>query len=347
MTKMIKMSLVAAVAVAGLTTTASAVDVSYKGKLYVENHAETVKDSETVTGYEIDFDVTGTAKINDNFSAVVGIEADTDQDDDSSASSASVSVDDAYIQYANDGFTLKFGRQAINTPTTDGENGEGVLATYTINSITLAAAHFGNNGLELNNVNIETDAHALAILGAFGPLNFELWSVGVANVNVNNTLVVGGNFKNVTLGARYAVTNYDASGIADGKTAMISASGKAGNIGLSAAYLTTSENGAAFTTDASSANTAELVKFTAANTGDVDAYILGIDAPFTSTLSGSIQYGSADIGDNADANEVVLTLTNKFASNLTGTLRYYDYSDSAVSNTNDETGLRADIKYTF
>ena len=54
MTKMIKMSLVAAVAVAGFTTNASAMDTSYSGKLYVENTSKTVGTAKSVTAYDID-----------------------------------------------------------------------------------------------------------------------------------------------------------------------------------------------------------------------------------------------------------------------------------------------------
>ncbi len=345
MTKMIKMSLVAAVAVAGFTTSASAMDTSYTGKVYVENHATSVNDGQTVTGYDIDFDVKATTKINDNFSAVVGVQADADTKDNVAASASAVTMDKANINYAGNGLTVKFGRQAINTPTTDGETVEGILATYGVaKGITLAAAHFGNQSIAEGAV-AGQDAHAVAVLGSMSGVNFQLWNVGVAGHSVNNTLVVGANVAGIALGARYATTDFEAGTDKDGSTMILSAAGKAGTVGLSAAYLVNGEDNAAFTSDASSANTAELVEFNAQNAADTKAFILGVSAPMTSTLSASVKYGSADIGANNSISEVVLQLTNKFAKSLTGTVRYADYT--GVTSDTDQTQLRADMTYKF
>jgi len=361
MTKMIKMSLVAAVAVAGFTTSASAMDTSYTGKLYVENHATTVKDTQTVTGYDIDFDVKATTKINDNFTAIVGIQADADRKDDKSAkgkeatvdkngaivvtdkkeevTGSAVTMDKANLNYANNGFTLKFGRQGINTPTTDGETGEGVLATYAVaKGITLAAAHFGNNKIA------DTDAHALAVLGSVSGVNFQLWNVGVAGVVENNTISASTTVEGIALGARYAMSDFDTAGVADGKTAIVTVGGKVSDVSLSFAYLVNGSGNAAFTTDASSANTAELVKFSAQNTADVKAFIIGASAPVSDTMSASLKYGSADVG-SASISEVVAQLNNNFAKNLTGSVRYAAYS--GLTSASDQTQMRADLKYSF
>jgi hypothetical protein len=370
MTKMIKMSLVAAVAVAGMTTVASAADVSYKGKLYVENLMGTTDTAGTETsssGFEIDFDVTGTAKINDNFSAVVGIEADSDSDDTDTTKNVAakgVTVDDAHFVYANNGLTAKFGRQAIDTPTTDGELGEGILAAYNLGNVTVAAAHHANNEIGQSTAQAggaSDGASALAVLGSAGPVNFQLWQVNVSSHSENTTLVASGKAGDVSLGLRHATSEFAATGTKDGVTTIVTAGAKAGKIGLSGALYTTDKEGAAFTTDPSSANAVELVNFKAdrstAHRYDATGIILGASIPMDSGYSAAIKYGTLDFKTSAtdtkddDASELVLQLNKKFDKALNGSVRYATYSQSVntagTTVDTDKTQLRADLTYKF
>ena len=113
------------------------------------------------------------------------------------------------------------------------------------------------------------------------------------------------------------------------------------------------EDGAAFTSDGSSANTAELVDFHAQNRNDLKAFILGVNAPVTDTLGVSVKYGKADFGAkstivaarNKSASEVVLAVSNKLAKNLSAKVTYASYSH--VVSAGDTTNLRAELKYTF
>lgn len=354
MTKTIKMSLAAVVAVAGIASSAAAVD--YKGKLYVENWASTPGgDASTTTGYEIDFDVTATAKINDNFKAVVGVEADTNTNDNGYDNyddvkgdgtvkgdlRPEVEVDEAYVAYSGNGLGVKMGRQNINTPTSDGEDGEGVMATYTMAGITAAAAHFGNN--EISNGN---DVSAIAVLGAAGPVNFQAWQVGIhgpdSGSSAHTTLAVGAKFSGVSVGGRVATSSYDAAGSKDGQTMIVTVAAKAGKVGLSLAHLMNDEDGAALTTDPSSANTAEMVHLHASNRADTTATILAASMPFANGYSAAVKYGMADVA-GTDHSEVVLQLNKKFAKSLSGSLRYADYDDSA----DGKSQLRADLTYKF
>eukprot|EP01155_Anaeramoeba_flamelloides_P044253 Anaeramoba_flamelloidesc37963_g1_i1.p1 GENE.c37963_g1_i1~~c37963_g1_i1.p1 ORF type:complete len:280 (+),score=33.34 c37963_g1_i1:90-929(+) len=276
MTKFVKMSLAAAVAVAGFNSTASAMEnTSFSGKLYVEDIYKTSESAGTTTssaGFDIDFDLTAKTKITDNLTGVVRVEADGelyDNDESSSVSYVSntnqtsnvtsttgtsgtnVNVDNAYFTYADMGASLKMGRQDIDTPTTDGELGEGVFVTYTMGGITVAGANYSTNEIAAND-----PIHAVAVLGTVGPVNFEAWNVVVAGTTgiTNNTLVVGGTFGPVTAEVRHATTEYDAAGSKDGATSKVTVSTKAGNIGLTGLVITTDDDGAAFVTDASSAN---------------------------------------------------------------------------------------------
>jgi hypothetical protein len=365
MTKMIKMSLVAAVAVAGMTTVASAADVSYKGKLYVESFTsattEAGKTAGSQSGQEIDFDVTATAKINDSFSAVVGVEADSENVDgkvnlgkDNEADMTegqSMKIDDAHIAYANNGLAVKFGRQAINTPTTDGEYGEGILASYTMGNITVAAANMDNSA-EFG----AHDASVLAVLGSAGMVNFQLWNVAVSGINSNTTAVVGGKAGPVSIELRQANTSYantyrakatDTTKPKDGSTTKLVVSGKAGNVGLVGAYVSTDKDGPAFVTDDTSANTIEMTKLKGGKLADLSLVYVGATAPLSAGYSVKVDYATADFNKNDDASELRLQLNKSFAKNLKGSVQYATYEQKVDAAKKEIDFARADLTYTF
>jgi hypothetical protein len=366
MKKTLKLSLVAAVAVAGLTSTAVAADkVSYSGKVYVENFAESMGDSNDMTGYDIDFDLTGKAKINDSFTAVVEVQADGGTKDNEKSGHTNVTMSKAYFAYANSGLALNVGRQAISTPTTDGETGEGAKASYTMGNITAAAAHFGNNpyskevgGIKVSN---NQDTHAVAVLGTAGPANFELWNVAIADYFTSNTIVLGAKAAGVSFGVRYSSTNYEDKKDAncattktkDGKTTIVNVGAEVAKVNLSFKYLMNDEEGATMTTSSASANTIELVKLNVRNMADTKAFLLGVKAPITTTLTASVDYlsvtqtmaaGTVAKKDVTDT-EVAVKVSNKFAKSLTGTIRYATLT--ADKTANDKKQLRADLTYKF
>ncbi|MEA3512030.1 MAG: hypothetical protein U9R37_00365 [Campylobacterota bacterium] len=346
MKKMIKLSLVAAMSVASLNTVASAADVDYSGKLYVENYVGTEEvgsaDAVNTSGFEIDFDVTGKAKVTDNLTAVVGLEADSDRKEYAGAANEGVDVDDAHFVYAKGDATVIFGRQAIDTPTTDGENGEGTLASYKFGNFTAVGAYFENN-----DVVASSTASALALLGKAGPVNLELWQVGVSDHSTHNTAVLSVEAAGWTIGGRLATSTYDAAGAKDGSTMIISAAGKVSNIGLTAALLTTHEDGAAFVTDASSANTAELVHFTAKGHADTTATIVTASMPVSDDTSVALKFGTASIGDDDTASEVVLQANYKLAKSTTLTARYASYTQDVSDVETNKTQGRVDLTYKF
>jgi hypothetical protein len=360
MTKMIKMSLVAAVAVAGMTTVASAADVSYKGKLYVESFTsattEAGKTAGSVSGQEIDFDVTATAKINDNFSAVVGVEADTENTTETNVAAKGASVDDAHFVYANNGLAVKFGRQAISTPTTDGELGEGILASYTMGNITVAAASMDNSE------DFEAaDASVLAVLGSAGAVNYQLWNVSVSGINSNTTGIVSGKAGPVNVELRQANTSYadtyranttDTAKPKDGSTMKLVVSGKAGNIGVTGAYVSTDKDNPAFTTDDTAANTIEMTKLKGGSLKDLSLIYVAATAPLSAGYSVKVDYATADFQNTAntaedDASELRFQVNKSFAKNLKGTVQYAMYDQNIDAAKKEIDFARVDLTYKF
>ena len=225
MKKFAKMSLVAAVAVAGLTSTISAKDLSeaikntdVSGKVYVEYLANTAgtTDQTTANTVDVDVDVTLKSKVNDNLTAVVRAQADQENAEGAAAShNGNADVDNVYFSYVNGNTTANFGKMDISTPTTDGENGSGFLVSQKAGMVNLVAAYYATNEVTAG------DIAAFAAIGSFGPVNAEAWYVKfsmdndatAADGGANLTLAANTTIEGVTLKARYATTDFDAAGI--------------------------------------------------------------------------------------------------------------------------------------
>jgi hypothetical protein len=165
MKKMIKMSLVAAVAVAGLTTTASAqnledaikgVDVSGMMRYRYDETSQDGKDKSATNNYRLDVKVK--SKINDMMTAnvTVGVSENTGNGvslgNDDTDGAAGLSVRDANFA-ANLGFaTVIAGKQQIPGPFVDNagddvSRGTGAVALIPVGPITLAAGYFNNHNV--------------------------------------------------------------------------------------------------------------------------------------------------------------------------------------------------------
>lgn len=162
----IKMSLVAAVAVAGFSTTASAgnledmiKDTTVSGKIEVGFNMDTTKTGnnaeQSSSEWEYDFDATLTTKVNDIISAQIGIQADhqneTRNDSTDSANGTgfggatgdqSITLTKLNMIAKTDYATVIVGKQTQPTPFLDDERADGVVALVPAGPVTLAAGHF-------------------------------------------------------------------------------------------------------------------------------------------------------------------------------------------------------------
>jgi len=199
MTKMIKLSLAAAVAVSALTTSATAgslgdaiKDTTISGKAligynYKEVSTAGVKTSSNQTEYDID--VTLNTKVNDTITFTTGIEADHDLDnrDDSTDAGKNdeIGLTKLYFTAKTDVATVMIGKQKQPTPFLDDNRGDGVVALIPAGPVTIAAGHFtGMNGGQsiakgdAINLNLsQRDISALAVIATAGPVNVQAWYV--------------------------------------------------------------------------------------------------------------------------------------------------------------------------
>ena len=205
MKKFVKMSLAAAVAVASLSTTASAKDF-----------AEAIKgvDVSGSLGYRYDDRSTktdGVAKsVQDNkdntYKAIVKIKSPVNDALTANVTAftravtggagAAVANKDAnpnlMLTHANFAYTVVqnltvvAGKQAVATPWTNGgdafgsaQSGTGVLALYNAGVATLAGAYFVNNSIDAtidDTVNVsDNDIAVVAVIAPVGPANLQVW----------------------------------------------------------------------------------------------------------------------------------------------------------------------------
>lgn len=353
MKKFAKMSLVAAIAVAGMTSASAAsleeaiknTDVS--GKVYVEFTSDNSDTNDTTTNAtDIDVDITFKSKVNDNITSVVRVQADGGDTENGIAASQAVTVDNVYFTYVNGALTAMVGKQDINTPNTDGEIGNGIVASYTAGPVTVAGMHFIENAITTDEIS------GLAAIATLGPVNAELWYVNVTGQSQNITGVVSGAIGPVTAKLRYANSDFDAAGVDDGNTLRVDIGAKFAGLGLTATYLTTDKDGAAVVTDPSSANTYELSQL-GADSALADVDVWAVSANYTmDKMYYEIAYANLDQDDDqagyVESDEIRLRAKYSMSSNfaIMGTYSIYE-KDVSGTETVDNDSARLEAKYSF
>jgi len=268
MKKFAKMSLVAAVAVAGLTNvSASSLEEAVKntdisGKVYVEFIADDsgVVGGSTDTLTDLDFDITFSTKVNDNVTSIVRIQADSAPAEGAVSTNTNVDLDNVYFNYAKNNLSVDFGRWEMATPLTDGNQAEGVRASYKMDMVTLGG------GYAVSSETTNGDLGFVSGMATVGPVNLEAWYVAfstdtqatVVDAGKTTTFAASTTLENVNLSARYAVTDFNTAGTENGSTLKLAASTTISNVGIHATYLTTAEEGSSYNEDASAANGYEL-----------------------------------------------------------------------------------------
>ena len=245
MTKMIKLSLAAAVAVSALTTTATAgsledaiKDTTISGKAMVGYNYSKNKISETNKNeIEYDLDLTLTTKVNETISATIGFQADhdvntRDETTDTDTKGDTITLTKLYFTAKTDAATVMVGKQKVGTPFFDDERGDGIVALIPAGPVTIAAAHFtGVNssmkvydsgfdvvndlvedelGYEIPSIGMsERDVSALAVIGTAGPVNASLWYAQLTGADSLGAIEDGAKAYSVNLNAKVGPVNLD------------------------------------------------------------------------------------------------------------------------------------------
>ena len=369
MKKFAKMSLVAAVAVAGLTNvSASSLEDAVKntevsGKVYVEflsNSNNVSSNTGTQGGTDFDFDVTFSTKVNDLITSVITLEADSAVGEDALTSDNAVGLDTIKFVYAKNNLTANFGKFSSSGPTMDGDKIEGLSVNYAAGMATLFAAY------GINNATTYGDYAELAIMAPVGPVNFEAWysvyspDTASAGNNASSgadhgktiTVVASTELEGFNLKARYATTDYNTAGAKDGSTFRFDASTTVSNVTLAGTYVTTDKDGGrAAVTDDAAANGWELSQLSLSDlttTNDVSLWSVSATAPYND-VTYQVAYASLEADTaNDEATELRLRATHAMSSNFTvmGTYSMME-EDNNGTEVADSDSTRIDFKYSF
>ena len=283
MKKFVKMSLIAALAVAGTTASAQPlaeaiknVDVSgsmtYRYNDYQEdvNAAGVDSSSKTTNYYKIG--LTLKSKVNDDVTAntrfiIGGADGGFAGLDTQGASDGSVNVTLTNANFAYTGIantTVIVGKQGLTTPWTvavdatgNEQTGTGILALSTVGPVTLAGAYFnqtnvGNSGDVPAALSVNTDEfgakdiYTVGAMGKIGPVALDAWYLDMADVFDTYTLGANTSFDvgSVTLGGDLRYTSVDLdNNDTDNSLLKATVTAKVGIFDAKVAYATTDKEG--------------------------------------------------------------------------------------------------------
>ena len=367
MKKIAKLSLVAAVAVAGLTSANAQpleeaiknVDVSGSVVYRYNDYKNDVSDkSGNVNHYKVATNLS--SKVNEdvkfNSRFIVGGDdagfAALDSSDDGDQT-VDVTLSHAYFGYTGiANTTVNVGKQGLTTPWTvaidsDGneQTGTGILALSTVGPVTLAAAYFNQTNLDDSGnataVFSDVGAEDLATVGAIyavGPVTLDGWYVDANDRFDSYTIGAKAGFEvsGVKLGADARWVSLDLDNSDDDNTlAKIVLTADAGLVDAKVAYAMTDDQGGTTALD-NDANTTLLGWNLWAN-GKADAdywqAVLGFD--ILSNLNLSANYGNLEwtpaANTTQEQEEVYAQLLYKMSKNLTTYVRYGTYSDETTT----------------
>lgn len=374
MKKFAKMSLVAAVAVAGLTNvSASSLEDAVKnteisGKVYTEflSNADNTTAGSTAGLADFDFDVTFSTKVNDNVTSVVTLEADSSISEGALNSDTAVGLDQIKFAYAKGNLSANAGKFGSSAPTDDGDKLQGLSVTYKAGVASLFASYGVTNATTIN------DVANFAIMAPVGPVNLEAWytiyapdtTTAKGGVNSSGNIENGSDFGRTITGiasttlegfnlkGRYSTTDFNTTGQKDGSTLRLDASTTVSNVTLAATYVSTDKDGGASAyTDVAAANSYELSQLSMGSlttTNDLSIWAVSATAPYNE-VTYQVAYASIDADTaNDDATELRLRATHMMSSNFKVMATYSMYQeDNAGVEAADQDSTRVEFKYSF
>lgn len=200
------MSLIAAVAVTGMTSTVCAKPaeeiikgVDFSGSVEYRMENRTTNNAHT-SGENVKVVLGVKTPVNDKvtFDAVALVNSQATAATDATANTQGApSINVAKFTY-NAGFAnIVAGMQQLDTPWTDAADGaraNGVLALIPAGGVTVAAAHFRDSqqGIEATAAINSNDLTALAAIGKAGMVSYQAWYLNI-NPSSNNTQVLATN----------------------------------------------------------------------------------------------------------------------------------------------------------
>ncbi len=371
MKKFAKMSLVAAFAVAGLTSTASAgsleeaikgVNISGDVSYRLEKVTNTSTGGDSEAQHDIDYSVNFSVPVNDNVTAnlraVEAYDDDTSDDDGvANASAIGISVDRAFFTYANNGLTVNAGLTSM--PLSDGVRADGITVAKSFNGIDLSAGYFYSNdeteAADVYFVTASGSIDALSYYATYGKVtDADAADDNTADITDLDKVLyqvgLSANLDPVTVAVDYS--SNDADSITAGKQTQykVSVSGTLGAVNLSAAYAANGADGGKTLIDGSdaAASNISIGGIELEDEDDASAYLLSASTALGDKGTAKVRY-AASKNNAADSDLTVLRVNYDYAmsSNFTLGLEYTVNTDEDAAATDNKTDYVMSAKYTF
>lgn len=371
MKNMIKMSLVAAVAVAGLSSNVAAKpleeaikDVDVSGSVlyryHIVNNDNTATSGDSKTNY---YKIASTvkSKINDTVTASVRIVAGSSRagiqglnDSTTADTSLNFTATQANFTVKTDAATIIAGKQGLATPWTvaldnDGSEqyGTGLVALIPAGPVTVAAAAFNQTNLDDKVGNGTETVSTIGVMGKAGPVSFDAWYLDVQDTLDTYTLSAKTKVDVVTLSARYTSLELD-SATTDNSLFDLKATAKIGKVGVWAQYAMTDKDGGLTALENSAKTTIEGWQVTTNSKADADYFGLGANMDVMSGLNVALNYRQIDFDTNSEDSELYTQITHKMGKNLVTYVRLGQIEKEAngVKSTDSLTS-RLQVEYKF
>ena len=378
MTKMIKMSLIAATAVVGMSSTASAQNLedAIKGvevSGYVDYRNEVQSGDQTGTDVnEYAVNVTLTSKVNDMVKATVsaGFDEVVSSNKTAADTSAPVGVDQAYFTFDTGFATVMAGKQNIPSVFVDQADtvakGTGLVALKPVNdALTVAVAHFMQTNLKVggtpNGASVDTlydvKTTELVALGKVSMVNYEAHynMTSLDNTELKGMFLnVGADLGVAKVMGQTASMDSDATGTKTGKVTILGVSGKAGSIALDAKYFMGKDNNSvdvSLNGDNDSKAHAKVWQASTAGSTDMTGFVVTAGTKI-GDVDAKLVYAAASDDTSAtsttDYTELMPMVTYKMSKNFMLHARYSMLTKSVTGTADkDLNKSRLEVKYTF
>ena len=385
MTKMIKLSLATAVAVAGLGTSASATslvemvkDTSMTGyiryRLETTEHDSKGKDINDIAGDDDTRQETKMkavmnfkTKVNDTVTSNFKLVGKYNTDDNGTVSkNGTFDLNQANF-IMNTGYaTMIAGLQTTQSPfaANNGDTrSDGLTALIPAGPVTVAAAHYINTHAEIGTV--PNDISALGLIGTFGPVNAELWTARVASSDgaTNSSFANSAILLSAEVAPNTTVYFHHAEGdtgsyigttkqhltFSEAENTQLKISTNLGYASMYATYVKTGEHGGDVTLDGDTdgkLNTG-LEQVGTLMADEADIYIVGVMAPVGPVTLGA-HYLDANMASATAEDKSEMKFSVDYAMSKNFKLSAWaSFMDMETTRTSDNDKTRLEAKYTF
>jgi hypothetical protein len=377
MKKFAKMSLVAAVAVAGLSSTVAAkpladaiqgTSVSGLVRYRVNDKKQDGKRDTNSEQAKLVFGIK--SKVNDKVTAALKWVGVLTQKNSVTTGAPALGV--AKFTYANDGLTATAGLMELATPWTDAGDGaraNGILATKALGKVTVAAACFrdsiqgGDKTVSINSNNLK----ALAVIGAASGISYQAWYLDIGKAVAGDTgsalqqggtataLVLKGKAGIANINASYATLEGDSNTLDTQSLMKVVATAPVNNIKLTVGLASGGSDGdlVTFDQDAAVGFESAYIRAGGANQFDLSAYTVAAAVP-VKDVTLSLQYTNASYdatkgaAQEDEVSEICFKAAYKMSKNFSTYLRVANLSyDKALKANDDTLKTRIQLLYKF